>query len=193
MGLNDLDTDTAKAKMGYVHDASLITGTKGGGSRFFDYRLKKPENYVTAMNKSEGEDGHVSWEDTKSSAYKNAISTSQNIGSMGNLAINLAIYFTNVKQYTVSTATITAIIAEVLASEELDAGLRKALLNEAGFRNASKSGVDNFPPSEGASIRKLVADTVRHTLPFHQHAYERVTQLLYDYIQSHVKKKQQIA
>lgn len=43
MGLNDLDTETAKQKMGYVPGASLVTGTKGGGKRFYDYRFRKPE------------------------------------------------------------------------------------------------------------------------------------------------------
>lgn len=193
MGLNDLDTETAKTQMGYVYDASLVTGTKGGGARFYDYRFKKPENYLAAMERPKDEDGHVSWEDTKSSAYKNAISTSQNIGSLGNLAINLSLYFSHVKHWTVSSGTICKIIADTVGQAELDTGLRKALLDEAGFKKASTSTGDNFSQHDAQAICSLVVQTVQIALPIHERAYEQVTRLLYDYIQAHAKKRKQTA
>lgn len=192
MDLNGLDPATAKKKMGYVHDASLVTGTKGGGSRFYEYRFRKPENYLSAMeDRSPGEEGHMSWEDVKTSAYKNAISTSQNIGSLGNLAINLSLYFTNTKGYTVSTGTIAEIMKGMVQGANIDPSLSRALLDESGFKNASKSKQDAYPDEAAQYVRTVIEKTFAAVLPIHVQAYEQVTDLLYDYIQSHAKKTKQ--
>lgn len=134
----------------------------------------------------------MSWDEVRTSAYKNAISTSQNIGSLGNLAINLSLYFMNTKGYTVSTGSIAAIMQGVVEQSNLPPGLSTALLDEPGFKKAKQNPTnDAFPRSAESWVMGAIESAVRAALAIHVQAYERMTQLLYEYIQSYAKQHAQ--
>ncbi|ANH67795.1 hypothetical protein ABE85_09795 [Mitsuaria sp. 7] len=96
LGLNALPrgSDVLKQSMHFMPEASLVTGTGGGGKRFIEYGFKQ------AKNTPGSGPAQVAQE------HRKAISTSQNVGSLGNAAVNLSLYFKAVHNWQVSSRTL---------------------------------------------------------------------------------------
>jgi hypothetical protein len=181
MGLNGLSEKDAKTRMGYLKNASLVTGTKGGGSRFYEYRFRKAANYSKELQLNTS-----SFEQLAAGAYKNALSMSQNIGSLGNLAINLSLYFDATMGLKVSTKTICTLIESLVNSSRLKPLFKSTLLDEAGYKKAKNSEmVENITPENRRIIEEVISKTLAVTLDIQQMAYDNTARLMDEYIKKY--------